>query len=596
MPFTAFDRRLGATQGRIAPTGHTTVDGTHAFVLGSDAPGQIARLAPGDSIAVSQTADFDDALAVRLVGAVRLPATMPAGFSWALDLRTDDTTRCTIALESGVYDPAVLDLGDVALNVEQAAAGNHALAIRLRLVGPGIDPVDVELPALYLDAVAFDTNPGDLYLSCRLPSPAQTDVPSDLPSLQLVVASTTGSDVDSTTLVLRVGPAGGLQLAYDGGAGGWQAPFTGDVATVGVGSADQQVRIDLAAASFHPFTHLQTVQVRAQAETLAGDAIDSSYSFTIEDLQAPQLTSAIAIGRRTVRLTFNEPMTSPIPAASFAFSSTAIPHMPVHATSVVDVTGSVFDVELDAEMSMRATYRVTVSGATDLNGNVIDGAIAALDFPGYACADAGRFMLIDLIPMMNRREDVTGDLDRFFAALQDTFDHILCDIDDWTSILDIDGMAPRFVEAWLQNLGNPFAFAVELDDIDRRRLLDVLVDMYRQKGTAAGIINVVRFFMGIEIEIDTVNDDEFWEIGVDELGVGTLLGPGAGSPLWYSFRIVSPIDLTDVEEARIVAIADYMKPAHEHILDVVEPSDPVDDEQLWELGESELGTETMLGT
>lgn len=63
--------------------------------------------------------------------------------------------------------------------------------------------------------------------------------------------------------------------------------------------------------------------------------------------------------------------------------------------------------------------------------------------------------------------------------------------------------------------------------------------------------------------------------------------------LLYSFRVVSPVALTDEQREQIAAIAEYLKPAHTHLIEV---ADPPADEVLdhWLLGLSDLGEETDL--
>ena len=67
--------------------------------------------------------------------------------------------------------------------------------------------------------------------------------------------------------------------------------------------------------------------------------------------------------------------------------------------------------------------------------------------------------------------------------------------------LGADLAAERFLDLMLQDLGNPFPF--DLSAADKRRLLNVLVAIYREKGTAVGIKNVIRFFLGLEVDIIT---------------------------------------------------------------------------------------------
>jgi phage tail-like protein len=65
-------------------------------------------------------------------------------------------------------------------------------------------------------------------------------------------------------------------------------------------------------------------------------------------------------------------------------------------------------------------------------------------------------------------------------------DLLLADVDRWPDIFDLE-RAPESASSTSssRDLGNPFPF--ELDAMGKRRLASVLVEMYRQKGTAKGI-------------------------------------------------------------------------------------------------------------
>jgi hypothetical protein len=52
--------------------------------------------------------------------------------------------------------------------------------------------------------------------------------------------------------------------------------------------------------------------------------------------------------------------------------------------------------------------------------------------------------------------------------------------------------------------------------------------------------------------------------------------------------------LTDEQRARMRRLATYMHPAHEHLLGFIEPTPPPEEPDHWEIGLSELGTETFL--
>jgi hypothetical protein len=140
------------------------------------------------------------------------------------------------------------------------------------------------------------------------------------------------------------------------------------------------------------------------------------------------------------------------------------------------------------------------------------------------------------------------------------------------------------------DLGNPFDF--DLEEIDKRRLLRVLVQVYREKGTIPGIVNVVRFFLGLTITIRNSIGHDKWVLGTSALGVDTVLGPSSG---WdrRGFHIVSLIALTAEQRTRVLALATYMKPAGTHILGLLEPEVPPAYDPL-ELGRSALGVDWIL--
>ena len=191
---------------------------------------------------------------------------------------------------------------------------------------------------------------------------------------------------------------------------------------------------------------------------------------------------------------------------------------------------------------------------------------------------------------MNVSEDVSRDLQKFIACLQEPTNLILCDIDDWSDILDPDIAPERFVDVMLSEAGNPFDFDLSLTD--KRRLMRVLVPIYKSKGTDAGIINAIRFFLGIEVTITSSAFDGIWDLGVSELGVDTMLGTSDPASL-YTFVIHTPIELSDEQRTRIIKIADYMKAAHTHFRIEEPPPAPIEPNH-WELGLSELGVNTHL--
>ncbi len=201
-----------------------------------------------------------------------------------------------------------------------------------------------------------------------------------------------------------------------------------------------------------------------------------------------------------------------------------------------------------------------------------------------------QFDIWSMLPKYNRRADSSGDLSHFISCLQEVTDFLLTSIDLFPQIFDLERAPEEFLDLMLQDLGNPFPF--ELDELDKRRLASVLIDLYRQKGTIQGIRIAIRFFLGIEIEDITAYNGERLTLGESELGVDWAVGPSDRFSL-YAFEIRVGRKLTVQERERMTTIVRYLQPASAHFTGVLEPVDPPVWDH-WELGISELSTTTIL--
>jgi hypothetical protein len=115
--------------------------------------------------------------------------------------------------------------------------------------------------------------------------------------------------------------------------------------------------------------------------------------------------------------------------------------------------------------------------------------------------------------------------------------------------------------------------------------------MYGQKGTEIGIVNAIRFFLGIEVEVLPFTAD-LLGLGEAEIGVNWILGPSDRAAL-YTFDVRAERVLTDVEQHQIRTIVNYLKPAHTHFAQLKMPSGPAPIDS-WILGVSELGIASRL--
>lgn len=454
--------------------------------------------------------------------------------------------------------------------------------------------VEVELPAVWLDQVVLDDlglAPGAPFQRVlnRIPEPGAINVRTDS-SIWFDLAIDGSDNFVTLWAWVSINGAPEVQVfdATGGGyAPGWDGPEGG---FGGIDTWTYRFGIDPTT----DFDSLDQITVRILAETSLGFTLAESWSFTIEDVTSPVVVSATPAGPALLRVVFDE-LINPTELGTFAIERLTAPAVNVVVVSVTPDTSSSVLLELDIEMTPGAGYRVTAVGTEDPWGNVVTPPDDVALFTGYQPrVPANRsWDLWRMIPRKNRDED-PGDLQKFIACLQEVSDLQLSLIDAWTDIIDPDKAPERFVDAMLVDLGNPFRFDLDLGE--KRRLIRILVPIYKQKGTAVGIVNAVRFFLGVEVTINAFAS-EGWVLGEDELGdSGTdgtaILGPGTSFNL-YSFEVVSPVGLTAEQRSQIIAIARYMKPGHTHLIRIVEPTLPDVFDHL-ELGISELGVTWFL--
>jgi phage tail-like protein len=321
----------------------------------------------------------------------------------------------------------------------------------------------------------------------------------------------------------------------------------------------------------------------------------SSYVFRTFDAVRPRALTAVATGKHTIRVTFSEAVRMLDPSASddalnptnFLIDRVTRPAVALTVATVHSVSASIVELRTDIEMSYGAGYELTVFGVTDIVGNVhVEAPDNVIAFTGFMPTfPAGRrFLVQDFIPAMNLAEDSTGDLRAFLAVLQEVLNVQLSGIDDWSQILDLDVAPEGIVDAMLGDLGNPFD-RFDLDLVDKRRLLRILVRLYKLKGTKPGMVAAIKFFTGLDIDVETYTGTgwELSEAGDDITGdelsdasddgdPAAVLGPDRRG--LYSFRIVAPVALNVTQRDYVETLAEYMKVAHEHYLGTTEPMGP----------------------
>lgn len=451
-------------------------------------------------------------------------------------------------------------------------------------------PIELELPAVYVDAVLLDPTPARPVVINRDPEPAEVQVPiGSSISLDLTDVGPDGIDAAATQVFV------GDVLAFSAGA--FQPGFNGPGSSA---TNPQPDTLRLVIDPFAPFESLQDVAVRVVSQTAGGAfQLDTTWSFRCEDLTAPRVVGAQARALKRIRVSFDEPVKQADAAADddglnpalYTLARLSVPAVDVAVIAVEPVTDSSVELVTDVELTPGAAYRLTVTGVVDLFGNEVLAPDNAAELAGFLPVQpAGRrFDLYQLLPVLNRREDETGDLRCFLACLQEVTGLLVRDVDGFTDVFDPDLAPESFIDPMLLDLGNPFPFDLSL--VDKRRLLNVLVAIYREKGTALGIENAIRFFLGLEVDVTSYNGESL-VLGDSLLGEDWILGPG-GMFSAYAFEVVVPRALEDEERRRLRLIVEYMKPAHTHFTRLVEPAIPEIIDHV-ELGLSELGETWVL--
>ncbi len=230
-------------------------------------------------------------------------------------------------------------------------------------------------------------------------------------------------------------------------------------------------------------------------------------------MSANELLSASVLDLKTVRVLFGN---GGSPAYSVDLASVLsgsyfialIGGLPSYVPTVVSVVGFESNgtgyhgatITFDQETTPGSSYRLTVNDITGIpfNGtdNVADFEGAALSFPAERAFD-----LWDHIPEINKAEDTAEELENFIACAQEVLNLLVTDVDRWIEILDSDLAPENFVDLMLSDLGNPFLFSDPLSLVEKRRLVNALVSIYKLKGTTLGVQTAIQFFMGMKSEI-----------------------------------------------------------------------------------------------
>ena len=206
---------------------------------------------------------------------------------------------------------------------------------------------------------------------------------------------------------------------------------------------------------------------------------------------------------------------------------------------------------------------------------------------------ANRKLIWDTIPPLDQDEDLQseGQMRRMAVVLQDLANVLWCRTDSLRNLYDPNTMPSVFVDYLLYTLGNPFQFP--LTELEKRRLAESLVAIYKKIGTKQVIEDAIAFFTGIPMVVRQFLLGDSWTLGVDTLGLTTVVGPG--SKLAKNlYEIISPLQLTEEQLRQVREIAEFLDPVYMRLFRIIEPGDTPGTLIYWVLGQSGLGYSTQL--
>ncbi len=125
MELTAFNSRLGTSQGRLGPND----EDEYRFVLGDNQPGYLHNLEPGDHAEVIQETDLTDIDLVRAELTLSVPDDVPSPMYWEASIIVDGTAYARTTCRPGRFR----EITDLAANVSKMT-GLHQVGVRLALV------------------------------------------------------------------------------------------------------------------------------------------------------------------------------------------------------------------------------------------------------------------------------------------------------------------------------------------------------------------------------------------------------------------------------------------------------------------------------
>lgn len=252
---------------------------------------------------------------------------------------------------------------------------------------------------------------------------------------------------------------------------------------------------------------------------------------------------------------------------------------------VADTDSKGLTITADQELTPGVVYSAVCTDVTGITNNGTDNVAAFEALRIISAPPARAFQLADWVPKINVDDDAALEEEaKTIAALQEVVDLLWDYVDRWIEIFDCDLAPENFLDRILDDFGNPFLFPEALSETEKRKLCQLLVRIYKMKGSIPGMQAAILFFLGLQSEFVAYDGlgsllGDISSIGDAELGDAGGNSPnqfflGAGGPYKFIAKLGtlepeagSPATALQVDRAlRIIKI---MKPVGFELMNIL---------------------------
>lgn len=157
------------------------------------------------------------------------------------------------------------------------------------------------------------------------------------------------------------------------------------------------------------------------------------------------------------------------------------------------------------------------------------------------------------------------ETNQFMSVIDEFFKRRAMEIGEIADLLlDPSKMPEHVLNLKLKDWGF-YLRGLELTENQKRKLITLMPIIYRYKGTIAGIVNLIRLLLGIEISVTTedFSGDEVWVMDESVMDETTIISiPNPTSYLLITYDGL----LTTIQIANIKIIVDFMRVAGTQVI------------------------------